>query len=73
MEGAETFFAKSKYAIFGNKGPKTKTHYTIINGDRLDAIVFADDIRMAMFDGEEYYREVGFFTVPDVMEFYLDK
>jgi ComEC/Rec2-related protein len=70
---AETFFAKSKYAIFGNKGPKTKTHYTIVNGDRLEAIAFADEIRLAMFDGEQYYQDVGFFTVTDVMQFYLDK
>jgi ComEC/Rec2-related protein len=70
---AETFFAKSEYVIFGNKGPKTKTHYTIVNGDRIRAIAFADDLRMAMFDGDEYYRGVGFFKVADVMDFYLDK
>ena len=69
---AELFFDKSNYVIFGNKGPVSKTRYTIENDDRLEAIIFADDLRLALFESESYYH-VGFMTVKDKIDIYIDK
>ena len=72
VEEAEFYFSKSKYIIFGNRGPKTKTEYTIQNADKVRSIAFADDIRAGYFTHPERSL-ASYYLVPEEMEFYLDK
>ncbi|MBR2336052.1 MAG: ComEC/Rec2 family competence protein [Clostridia bacterium] len=68
---ASFYFGRSDYVVFGNKGAKTFTDYSIPDGSRVRAIAFADDIRAAYFDTPDF--DVTYFTVPDKIDFYFEK
>ena len=68
---ASFYFGRSDYVVFGNKGAKTYTDYSIPDGSRVRAIAFADDIRAAYFDTPDF--DVEYFTVPDKIDFYFEK
>lgn len=68
---ASFYFGRSDYVVFGNKGAKTFTDYSIPDGSRVRAIAFADDIRAAYFDTPDF--DVEYFTVPDKIDFYFEK
>ncbi len=72
LQRAELFFSKSKYVVFGNKGPVTKIPYTIENTNKLQAVAFADEERVAYFDSTDIY-DLAFFIVPQKIDFYMDK
>lgn len=72
VEEAEFYFSKSKHIIFGNRGPKTKTEYTVENSGRVRTVVFADNIRAGYFIPPEH-SFASHYLVPKEMEFYLDK
>lgn len=65
------YFGRSDYVVFGNKGAKTYTDYSIPDGSRVRAIAFADDIRAAYFDTPDF--DVEYFTVSDKIDFYFEK
>ena len=69
---AEYLFAKSHYIIFGNRGPKTKTEYTIPNEKKLLAIAFSGEYQIAYFNAPEHIL-ASYYNVPDKIEFFLDK
>lgn len=73
-ELAEHHFSKSKYIVFGNKGPKTKTEYTVQNIEKCKIIAFADKTRAQYFVSPEY-SFAAYYMVPTrgEMEFYIDK
>lgn len=69
---AQYHFSKSQYIIFGNRGPKTKREYTVENIDKVSSIAFADDMRAAYFIPPEF-SFTAYYTVPEEIEYYLDK
>ena len=72
VEEAEFYFSKSNHIIFGNRGPKTKTEYTIKNAGKVRTVAFADDTRAGYFIPPERSL-ASYYLVPEEMEFYLDK
>ncbi len=72
VEQAEFYFSKSKHVIFGNRGPKTKTEYTIQNMDKIRSVAFADEIRAGFFIIPERSL-ASYYVVSEEMEYYLDK
>jgi len=66
----EDLFAKSRYVVFGNKGPRVKKSYTIENNLRIDAIAFSDNELVTHFDPAEVHGS-AYFYVPNKIEFYL--
>lgn len=70
---ADYFFGKSHYIIFGNRGPKNKTEYTINAEKKLLAVVFADKNQIAYFKEPDEHIFASYYTVPEKMEFFLDK
>ncbi len=71
-ELTEKLFADSDYVIFGSKGPRVKSVYTITNNRKIDAIAFSSKELISFFD-TEVIRGSAYFYVPDKIEFYLDK
>ncbi len=71
-EKAQFELSNSDYVIFGNKGPRTKSQYTIDEPAGIRGIAFADDIRAAHFIKPEHYYH-GYYIVPEEFEFYMDK
>ena len=69
---AEYLFAKSHYIIFGNRGPKTKTAYTVPSEKKLLAIVFAGDTQIAYFNEPEHIL-ASYYKAQKKIEFFLDK
>jgi ComEC/Rec2-related protein len=71
-EYAEYVFTKSDYVVFGNRGPKTKTNYSIKNLNSVEAIFFADEARAAYFDSKEYGNP-ALFLVPEKITVIIEK
>lgn len=71
LEVANTYFIKSDYVVFGNKGAKTHCTYSIPDSTRISAIAFADDIRVANF--EQYAPDINYFMVPEKIDFFFEK
>ncbi len=71
---AQFSFSKSQYIIFGNRGPKVKSLYTVQNAEKskIRAIAFADDENAAYF-AEPEFAFYTYYMVPSKtdMEFYL--
>lgn len=63
---------KSQYLIFGNKGPVTKTDYTIPKENRSELIVFADELRAARFVTDGIIN-TAYVMAPDRLRVYLRK
>ena len=49
VDRAEFYFSKSKHIIFGNRGPKTHSEYTVSDATKASSIVFADETRVGYF------------------------
>lgn len=73
VQRADYLFSKSHFIIFGNRGPKNKTEYTIKAEKRLLAIAFAGDEQIAYFKEPDEHLFATYYTVPEKIEFYLDK
>lgn len=69
---AEKMFTKAKYVVFGNKGPKPKTPFTIGNYSRIDAVAFATPQNAAYFVNPDM-NGIHMFTVPERIELYIEK
>ena len=69
---ANQHFTKSDYIVFGNKGAKTKTTYSIPKDNRVKAIAFADDVNVAYFNNQDGYDALCF-LVPEKIDFYIEK
>ena len=69
---AEKLFSRSDYIIFGNRGPKTKTKYSIPENSRVEMIAFADNTRVAYFEGSDELTAT-YFLVPERIDVYIDK
>ena len=72
VEQAEFYFSKSKHIIFGNRGPKTKTEYTIQNMSKARTVAFADETRAGYFIIPNRSL-ASYYLVSTEMEYYLDK
>ena len=62
----------SEYLIFGNKGPVTKTDYTIPADNDAELIVFADETRVAYFRNDGIIN-TAYAIVPDKIRIKLTK
>ncbi len=71
-EIAEYHFSKSKYVIFGGRGPKVKKGFHIENMDKLKTVIFANNDLAAHFIEPEF-SFASYYLVPKEgsMEFYL--
>ncbi len=65
-------FNKTDYFIFGNRGPKTKTQYTLPELADPQLVIFADDTRVAYFNPPENYG-VTYAKAEDGCEIYMGK
>ena len=72
VEEIEFYFSKSKHIIFGNRGPKTKTEYTIQAADKVRTVAFADEMRAGYFIAPEH-SFASYYIVPNEIEYYLDE
>ena len=63
--------AASDYIIFGNKGPKTKTDYSIPSENKASLIVFSDETRVAYYT-ESSKRPISYSIVTDGCKFSLN-
>ncbi len=71
LDVANKYFSKSDYVVFGNKGARTHSSYSIPDNTRISAIAFADDIRAANF--EHYFADINYFLVPEKINFLFEK
>ena len=71
-EEAEHHFSRSTHIIFGNRGPKSKSEYTIPDTLRLKSVTFADEIRAAYFVSPERSLASHYLADKEI-EFYLEK
>ena len=63
--------ADSDYIIFGNKGPKTKTDYSIPSTNKASLIAFSDETRAAYYS-ENSKRPISYSLVTDHCKFCLN-
>ena len=71
LEIAKKHFIKSDFVVFGNKGAKTHSAYSIPENTRISAIAFADNIRAANF--EQNIADINYFLVPEKIDFFFEK
>lgn len=72
LDLANQYFVKSSYIVFGNKGAKIKTAYSIPEQSRVEAIAFADNICAAYFNKPNGI-DTKYMLVPEKIEFYIEK
>ncbi len=64
--------SKCDYLVFGKRGPKTKTLYTLPNDCKPQIIVFADNMRAAYFEPGELYG-ITYSKAEESCDIYFDK
>lgn len=63
---------KTEFFIFGNRGPVTKTEYTIPTDNDAELVVFADNIRAAYFNNEGIFNTT-LLLAPEKCNIYIKK
>jgi len=71
IEEINRILADADYIIFGNKGPKTKTDYSIPADNKASLIAFSDEIRAAYYT-EISNRSISYSLVTDHCKFCLE-
>jgi len=70
-EEINRILADTDYIIFGNKGPKTKTDYSIPSDNKATLIAFSDETRAAYYT-ESSERPISYSLVTDHCKFCLE-
>ncbi|MBR3686052.1 MAG: ComEC/Rec2 family competence protein [Clostridia bacterium] len=71
IEEINGILADADYIIFGNKGPKTKTDYSIPSDNKATLIAFSDETRAAYYK-ESSERPISYSLVTDHCKFCLN-
>ena len=71
VEEINRIISESDYIIFGNKGPKTKTDYSIPSENKASLIAFSDEIRAAYYT-ESSERPISYSLVTEHCKFCLN-
>lgn len=70
-EEINSVLSESDYIIFGNKGPKTKTDYSIPSENKASLVVFSDETRVAYYT-ENSERPISYSIVTEGCKFCLN-
>ena len=74
-ENADEFdllLEKAEYVIFGNRGPLTKTLYTLPENCDTELVVFSDETRAAYFDGTSIHS-ITYVFANEPIQIYIEK
>lgn len=72
INSAEQLFDSADYIIFGHKGPKVKSEYSIESNLKVEAIVFSNQYLITNFDGSAVYG-AAYFYAPEKISLYLEE
>lgn len=70
-EQIDDILSKSNYVIFGSRGPKTKTTYSIPSENKVALIAFSDKTRVAYYT-ESSERAIAYSIIDDRCQFCLN-
>jgi hypothetical protein len=70
-EKIDQILSESNYVIFGSRGPKTKTVYSIPSENRVSLIAFSDKTRVAYYN-EQSDRAITYSIIDDRCKFCLN-